>query len=117
MPFKPGTSGNAAGRPRGLENSLTVTIRDTVKKTFDLIQRDPKYAKIALPQFALDYPRDFYLMASRLIPTTEIVGNITQDIVWHEEKKYEPEQKGLIYEVIPQADGSHGLLRDRQTED
>jgi hypothetical protein len=39
---------------------------------FNEIQDDPK---IKLSQFAKDYPRDFYQIAARLIPT-EITGNI-----------------------------------------
>ena len=39
---------------------------------FNEIQDDPK---IKLTQFAKDYPRDFYQIASRLIPT-EITGSL-----------------------------------------
>ena len=61
-----------AGKPQGAQNRLTRTVKETVLSVFNEIQDDPK---IKLVQFAKDYPRDFYQIASRLIPT-EITGNI-----------------------------------------
>jgi hypothetical protein len=67
-PFKKGNT----GRPKGAVNKTTKTVKETVLAVFNEIQEDPK---IKLSQFAKDYPRDFYQIASRLIPT-EITGNI-----------------------------------------
>lgn len=66
--FLPGNS----GRPKGAENKLTRTVKETVLSVFHEIQADPK---IKLVQFAKDYPRDFYQIAARLIPT-EITGSL-----------------------------------------
>jgi hypothetical protein len=60
------------GRQKGSTNHLTKTVKETVLSVFNEIQDDPK---IKLSQFAKDYPRDFYQIAARLIPT-EITGNI-----------------------------------------
>lgn len=66
--FKPGEG----GRPPGIQNKLTKTVKETVLAVFNQIQEDPK---VKLEQFAKDYPRDFYQIAAKLIPT-EITGQI-----------------------------------------
>jgi hypothetical protein len=68
MKFQKGNS----GKPKGAQNKLTKTVKETVLSVFNEIQDDPK---IKLSQFAKDYPRDFYQIAAKLIPT-EITGNI-----------------------------------------
>ncbi len=60
--FKPGN----AGKPPGTQNTLTRTVKETVLAVFNEIQTDPK---VKLSQFAKDYPRDFYQIAAKLIPT------------------------------------------------
>lgn len=60
------------GRPKGAQNHLTKTVKETVLAVFNDIQTDPK---INLRKFAQTYPRDFYQIASRLIPT-EITGTV-----------------------------------------
>lgn len=60
--FKPGNP----GRPAGTPNHLTKTVKETVLSVFNEIQDDPK---VKLSQFARDYPRDFYAIAAKLIPT------------------------------------------------
>lgn len=72
-PFKPGNP----GRPKGSTNHLTKTVKETVLAVFNDIQSDPK---VNLRKFAKDYPRDFYAIAAKLIPT-EITGSVKQVIV------------------------------------
>lgn len=71
--FQPGTS----GRPFGATSKLARTVKETVLAVFNEIQDDPK---VNLTAFARKYPRDFYAIAAKLIPT-EIVGSIKQIIV------------------------------------
>lgn len=68
---KPFQKGNT-GRPKGAQGKLTKTVKETVLSVFQDIQKDPK---INLKKFAQDYPRDFYQIAARLIPT-EITGSV-----------------------------------------
>lgn len=65
-PFKEGNS----GRPKGAENKLTRTVKETVLNAFLIMQQDKKHNLI---EFAKKYPRDFYAIAAKLIPT-EIKG-------------------------------------------
>jgi hypothetical protein len=71
-PFQPG----APGRPPGTQNKLQKTVKETVLSVFNEIQADPK---ANLTAFAKKYPRDFYAIAARLIPT-EITGTLRQVI-------------------------------------
>lgn len=64
------------GRKKGVQNKVTRTVKDTVLKVFNDIQSDPK---VKLSAFAKRYPRDFYAIASRLIPT-ELTGNINNKV-------------------------------------
>lgn len=59
-------AGNAYGRPAGLQNKLNRTVKETVLAVFNKIQEDPE---TALESFAKKYPRDFYAIAAKLIPT------------------------------------------------
>lgn len=68
--------GRARGRPKGAVNKLTRTVRDTVLSVFNELQDDPR---ANLKTFAKKYPRDFYAIASKLIPT-EITGQVTKVI-------------------------------------
>lgn len=72
MPFVKGESGNKAGKPQGATNLITRTVKETVLAVFNEIQNDPK---VKLSQFAKDYPRDFYTIAAKLIPT-EVKGDV-----------------------------------------
>ncbi len=60
------------GRPPGAQNHLTKTVKETVLAVFREIQTDPKNN---LKAFAKEYPRDFYQIAAKLIPT-EITGTV-----------------------------------------
>ena len=64
------------GRPTGAIGHLNRTVKETVLAVFQDIQADPK---VNLRAFAKTYPRDFYQIASRLIPT-EITGSVKQII-------------------------------------
>lgn len=70
--FQPGNP----GRPKGTQNHLTKTVKETVLAVFNQIQTNPK---VKLSQFAIDHPRDFYAIAAKLIPT-EISGKIDNEI-------------------------------------
>ncbi len=68
-PFKPGNP----GKPKGTQNHLTRTVKETVLYVFNKIQSDPK---VNMEEFAKKYPRDFYAIAAKLIPS-EITGEFT----------------------------------------
>lgn len=68
------------GKPMGAKNHITKTVKETVLTVFNDLQSDPK---VNLKKFAQTYPRDFYQIASRLIPT-EInakINKVTLEIV------------------------------------
>lgn len=54
------------GRKKGATNKLTRTVKETVLAVFNELQDDPK---VNLAAFAKKYPRDFYAIAAKLIPT------------------------------------------------
>lgn len=72
MAFTKGQSGNPNGRKKGEPNKLTKTVKETVLAVFNDLQSDPK---VNLTQFAKTYPRDFYAIAAKLIPT-EVKGTV-----------------------------------------
>lgn len=71
MPFEKGKD-KTGGRQKGVQNHLTKTVKETVLEVFNKLQDDPK---ANLEQFAKKYPREFYQIAAKLIPT-EITGNV-----------------------------------------
>lgn len=71
MPFEKGKD-KTGGRQKGVQNHLTKTVKETVLEVFNKLQEDPK---VNLEQFAKKYPREFYQIAAKLIPT-EITGNV-----------------------------------------
>lgn len=62
--------GPTGGRKKGVPNKLTKTVKETVLAVFNDLQADPK---ANLLSWAKNNPKDFYLIASKLIPT-EIKG-------------------------------------------
>jgi hypothetical protein len=72
---RPFTKGNP-GKPPGAQNHLTKTVKETVLSVFQEIQDDPE---VKLCAFAKKYPRDFYQIAAKLIPT-EITATVKQVI-------------------------------------
>lgn len=71
MPFEKGKD-KTGGRQKGVQNHLTKTVKETVLEVFNKLQEDPK---VNLEQFAKKYPREFYQIAAKLIPT-ELTGNV-----------------------------------------
>lgn len=71
MPFEKGKD-KTGGRQKGVQNNFTKTVKETVLDVFNKIQEDPDNN---LQQFAKKYPRDFYQIAAKLIPT-EITGTL-----------------------------------------
>ena len=54
------------GRPKGAENKLTKTVRETVLEVFNELQQSEEHS---LKAFAEKNPTEFYKIASKLIPT------------------------------------------------
>ena len=77
MAFKKGIKKvSGSGRKKGSQNKLTTTVKDCVLSVFNQLQSDPRHN---LLQFAKGNPKDFYQIASRLIPaemTTKVDGDI-----------------------------------------
>jgi hypothetical protein len=65
-----------SGRPKGAVNKLNKTVKETVLNTFNELQKDKIHN---LEAFAKKHPREFYLIASKLIPT-EMIGS-TETII------------------------------------
>jgi hypothetical protein len=64
------------GRPKGVPNKLSRTVKETVLDVFNQLQDDPRKN---LLEFGKKYPLHFYQIAAKLIPT-EIMGTSTQVI-------------------------------------
>jgi hypothetical protein len=54
------------GKVKGTPNKITRTVKETVLAVFNDLQSDPKNN---LLEFGKKYPRDFYQIAAKLIPT------------------------------------------------
>lgn len=65
-----------AGRPKGIQNKINKTVKETVLSVFNTLQDDPQNN---LTAFAKAYPRDFYNIAAKLIPT-ELSGKVSEKI-------------------------------------
>lgn len=78
-------AGNS-GRPKGAQGKLSKTVRETVLATFLELQKDETQN---LAAFARKHPKEFYIIAAKLIPQ-EIVGKDGRDLL-----------TGLIVEIIP----------------
>jgi hypothetical protein len=76
MAFEPG-KGKTGGRVKGVANKLTKTVKDTVLEVFNELQNDPEHDLMA---FGKKYPKDFYIIASKLIPT-EVNANLTTKVI------------------------------------
>jgi ribosomal protein S12 methylthiotransferase accessory factor YcaO len=84
--FQPGNP----GKPKGAKNKFTKTVKETVHAVFNNLQEDPEHS---LEAFAKKYPRDFYTIAAKLIPTevdAKIESKVIKVIVPGEEQ---PEQE------------------------
>jgi len=89
--FTKGNNANPNGRPVGAVNKINKTIKESVLNVFNKIQDDPQHN---LETFAKKYPREFYLIASKLIPT-EMIGS-TETII----KVTIPEERQIEAENI-----------------
>jgi hypothetical protein len=74
--FGKGNNANPKGRPVGAIGKLNKTVKETVLNTFNELQKDKSHN---LEAFAKKHPKEFYLIASKLIPT-EMVGT-TETII------------------------------------
>jgi len=72
MPFKPKRA-KTGGRQPGTVNKFTSTVKDTVLNAFKELQKDPQHNIVA---FGKKYPKEFYLLSGKLIPT-EVKQEIT----------------------------------------
>lgn len=88
MPFEEGRN-KTGGRAKGVPNKITKTVKETVLEVFTIIQDDPK---VNLEAFAKKYPRDFYAIAAKLIPT-EVKAQVDTSITWNETKTYEADSE------------------------
>lgn len=68
------------GRPKGVQNKITRTVKETVLSVFNELQTDPKHC---LKAFAKESPKEFYQIAAKLIPT-EVSGHIaiTDEVIF-----------------------------------
>ncbi len=74
--FEKGHEKKGGRQPNSL-NTLTKTVKDTVLSVFIEIQEDPE---VKLSVFAKNYPKEFYAIAAKLIPT-EVNANIQTNII------------------------------------
>ena len=90
MPFKPGQSGNVNGRPPGIPNKLTKTVREALQEAFELMQQPMDQKLVAagvrphltLYEWGCRNPDDFYKLCGKLIPTKlEHEGNIALSVL------------------------------------
>lgn len=65
------------GRTKGTPNKLTKTVKETVLAVFNELQEDPEHD---LRAFAEQYPRDFYQIAAKLIPT-ELTAKVEATVI------------------------------------
>jgi hypothetical protein len=89
--FQKGNNANPKGRPKGAIGKLNKTVKETVLNTFNKLQEDHNHN---LEAFAKKHPREFYLIASKLIPT-EMIGT-TETII----KVTIPEERQIEAENI-----------------
>ena len=83
--FKPGNP----GKPKGATNHLTRTVKEAVLEAFNNLQEDEHHN---LDAFAKKYPRDFYNIAAKLIPT-EIqakVANVGNKYLFEQDAESDP---------------------------
>jgi len=88
MPFEPGKE-KTGGRVAGVPNKLTKTVKETVLEVFIKLQESKEHN---IESFAQKYPRDFYNIAAKLIPT-EIqakVANVGNKYLFEPDEQSDP---------------------------
>ena len=98
--FKPGNK----GKPKGTTNIITRTVKEAVLQEFNEQQYSPD-RKWPLKKFANKYPRDFYAMAAKLIPT-EIKANFTK--VELKIVRTNPTDRNTITDIAPITENGNG---------
>jgi hypothetical protein len=97
--------GQAQGRPTGVKNKLTRTIRDTFLEVFQKAQTDPKLAKYSLEALLKKDMRIFYSICGRIIPQ-EIIATVDHTVIWNEEIMTENQVIDITHEVIKETGDS-----------
>lgn len=79
------------GKELGTPNKLTKTVRDLIENTFNEMNQDPT-KPYSLIEWGKQNPKDFYLIAAKLIPIqVGVSGQL--GITWEEVKTYDPDEK------------------------
>lgn len=77
---KPGGT-KTGGRQKGTQNKLTRTVKQVFESVFDSLQDDPE---ANLEAFAKKSPKEFYAMATKLIPAAvdaKLTGDLKVEII------------------------------------
>jgi hypothetical protein len=75
---KSSTSGQ--GRPKGVPNKVTKSVREAFERAFTLLQEGDPQSAARLENWAKLYPTEFYKLASKLIPS-DVNAHLTGGIV------------------------------------
>jgi len=74
------SSTSGIGRPKGVPNKITRTVREAYEHTFKLLQESD--GKASLTNWAQANPTEFYKISSKLIPNDlNIQGQLTLNVL------------------------------------
>lgn len=82
MPFQPGVSGNAAGRPKGSQNKSTASVKAALCEAFEKMGGVP-----ALLAWGKKNPEEFYKIWAKMMPTeiqANVSGKVVVEIAWED---------------------------------